>query len=314
MIGRILDFRLRQIIRLFKEIGAIYIVLLILVCLGFFLGLVEALIRSETMLMGLIGIMIIASVHFSRKDAGFLRMLELDRKKLYVAEYILLTLPMAIAYLVGGNFGAILFQTIGVLFIAMLPNPEISSHSFTNRLDLNFLPKAAFEAKSQLRRFAIPLGLLYIICLLTSKFLTVAIVFILLIALFFTSFFDEVEGKDLLEAIHFKSGILTAKVKTYLGLYYLLCIPFMVSFFIFHLEYWYLLLAVLFLGSTVILFNIFYKYAHYGPHRRKVYNSMANSIFFGSILIPFFYPITLLYLIFYWRKARKNIRMYYAED
>jgi hypothetical protein len=130
----------------------------------------------------------------------------------------------------------------------------------------------------------------------------------------FASFFDEVESKELFEVFHFQKGILTSKIKLYLGLYFLLMIPHILLFLILHFQYWYLLLAALFFGTTLILFNIFYRYAQFTPYRRRVYNSTANSLFVFSILIPFFYPVTLIYLLIYWLKARKNIRFYYAEN
>ncbi len=314
MISRILDFRLRQIGRMLKEIGAVYFVLLVLVCFGFFMGLIESLVRSQSALTGLIGVMIIGSIHFGRKDAGFLKKIEVQRIRLYIFEYLLLTIPFVIAYLGGANFGAILVQTCGIIIIAFLPNPELEGKSFSNSLDFKFMPKAVFEAKSYFRRFIIPIGLMYVFGLIMSKYIVVPMLIILLMALFFTSFFDEVESKELFEAIHFRKGILTSKIKSYLGLFFFILLPYIIVFLIRHLEYWYILIAGLFLGSTVILFNIFYKYANFTPYRRRVYNSTVNAIFFGFSMIPFLYPVTLLYLIYYWLKARKNIRLYYAKN
>jgi len=314
MIGRILDFRLKQIVRIFREIGAVYLLLLFLVCIGFFLGLIEGLLRSTSPWMGLIGVMIVLSIHFSRKDTSFLKKLEISRPKLYLWEYSILLLPMACIYLRGGNMLAILVQLAGILVIAFLPNPELTGRSFSNVLDFKILPSSLFEARAYLRRYAIPSGLVYILGLVMSQYVTVMIVMMLVVAMLFTAFFDEVEDKSLLEAFHFRKGILKTKTQSYLSLYFLVLLPYIVLFLILHLQYWYIMLAVLFLGSTLILFNIFYKYAHYAPGRRRIYNSMGNAMFLGGILIPFFYPVTLLYLIYYWRKARKNISLYYAKD
>ncbi len=314
MIPRILDFRLRQIGRMLKEIGAVYFVLLILVCFGFFMGLVDSLVKSQTPFMGLIGVLIVGSIHFSRKDGSFLKKLQINRPKLYAVEYILLTLPITFAFLGGPNFGAIGVQILGVILLAFLPNPELEGKSFSNTLDFKFLPKETFEARSYLRRYIIPIALLYIVGLITAKYVAMPLLVIILTALFFTSFFDEVESKLLFEAIHFKKGILWSKVRSYLGLFYLLLSPHIIVFLIVHTHYWYILLAGLFVTSTVIVFNIFYKYASFSPYRRRVYNSTVNAIFFGFAMVPFLYPVTLLYLIYYYRKARKNIQLYYAEN
>jgi hypothetical protein len=239
-------------------------------------------------------------------------MIGVNRRALYTWEYLLVTLPFSILFLLSGNWGAFLIQSLGIMGLALLPNLEVSKQSFGTKMDFRLFHKEAFEARSYFRRFFIPIGLLYIVGLITIKYTGIPIGIIILTALFFSSFFDEVENKDLFEAIHFRRGILTEKAIRYIGLFLLLTSPFIILFLVLHVEYWYILLAALFVGVKVILFNLLYKYAHFTPYRRRVYNSIANSMFFLAVLIPFFYPATLLFLVYYWRKARKNIKVYYA--
>lgn len=314
MLNRIIDFRLRQFWRILKSIGAIYFILLVFVCLGFFLGLVESVIRSTSPWVGLIGVLIVSSIHFSRKDGGFLRLLGIKRVKLYFWEYLLLLLPLSFLFLVGHNIGAIAVQTIGMTLIAFLPNPEFGGEHFANRLDFAILPKDAFELRSHLRKNLIILGLVYLGSLFAGQFTVVPLTMVIIMALLFVALFDEVEGKALFESVHFRWGILRRKIILYVGLFQLLLLPQTLLFLFFHFEYWYIMVAVLFVCSTSIVFNVLYKYAQYAPYRRRVYNSMASSIFFAFALVPFLYPVTLLYLLFYWRKARKNLRLFYAED
>lgn len=314
MVGQIIDLRLRQLARIFREIGPVYIVLLLLVCTGFFLGLIDSLLKSTSPWMGLLGVFIIASVHFSRQDTTFLKKLNLYRPFLYLPEYFLLTLPFVMIYLSGGNLQAILVQSLGILLVSFLPNPELNGQSFSNTLDFKWLPLALFEARSYLRRFGALLLVVYLVGLFFTQYETVVMLMVVLTAMVFTAFFDEVEDKAILEAFHFRKGILKTKIEAYLGLYLILLLPYSILFLIQHSQYWYILLVGVFVGMTLILFNIFYKYAHYAPHRRRINNAMANSIFFVAVIIPFFYPVTLLYLFYYYRKARKNIQLYYAKN
>ncbi len=314
MLNRILEFRLRQCWRVLKSIGAIYFILLVIVCLGFFLGLVEAVIQSSSPFVGLVGVILITSIHFSRKDGGFLRLLGVHRVRLYFLEYFFLLLPLAVLFLIGQNFGAIAVQCIGLAIIAFLPNPELGGSHFANRLDFAFLPKDAFELRSYLRKNLILLLGVYLISLFASHFVVVPITMVIIMALLFVSVFDEVESKALFEAVHFRQYILRRKIILYVGLFHILLAPQIALFLIFNLQYWYIMLAVLFVCTTSVLFNIMYKYAQYTPYRRRVYNSMASSIFFGFALVPFLYPVTILYVVFYWRKARKNIKLFYANN
>ena len=203
---------------------------------------------------------------------------------------------------------------VGLTIVAFMKPLAAGNGNFINRMDFKFLPLRLFEARSYLRRFFIPMVLVYLILLVLAKFTAPALLMAFFIAITFAAFFDEIENKELFEAFHFKKGILSYKIKLYLGLYLALMLPHAVLFLAFHFQYWYLLLAALFLGTTLILFNIFYKYAAYTPYRRRVYNSTANSLFTVSIIIPFFYPVTLIYLIIYGLRARKNIKNYYAEN
>jgi hypothetical protein len=313
MFIQILDFRLRQFWRILKSIGVAYFLLLIFVCIGFFLGLVDSVLQSTSPWVGLLGTIIVASIHFSRRDGGFLRLLGINRLKLYFWEYFLLLSPLTFLFLVGHNLGAIATQTIGLAIVAFLPNPELGGAHFANRLDFALLPKDAFELRSLLRKNLIILGLVYVGSLFVCQFTVVPITIVIILALLFVGLFDEVEGKALFEAVHFRGGILKRKILLYVGMFQLILLPQTILFLFFHLEYWYIILAVIFVCSTSIIFNVVYKYAQYAPYRRKVYNSMASSIFFGFALVPFLYPVTILYLFYYWRKARKNLRLFYAE-
>jgi len=314
MIKGLLLFRFKQFGRIIKEIGGGYLILLGIVALGFFTQVIDSLMRSESYWMGLIGALLIASIHFSRKDSGFLRKLEVNRSLLFSLEYLLLSIPLAIIFLFGGNIWAVLIQTIGVILVALLPNPEFEGKSLTSNLNFPFISKYTFEAVGYLRRYALLIGMIYIGCLAASKFIVFPMLMFILMGMFFIAFFEEVEGKELFEAIHFEGGILKKKSIQYIGLYLMLMTPFIISFLIFHIQYWYLLLIVIFGVSTLILFNIFYKYAHYTPYRKRVYNSTGNAMFILGILVPFFYPVTLLYLVHYWRKANKNIQHFYAAN
>ncbi len=314
MISKLLIFRFRQLYRMLREIGVIYLVVALILVFGLVMGIIEQVFNSDSPAIGLIGILLASFIHLNRKDGNFLSKLDISTAKLFAAEYLIFFLPLTTIFLFSGNYGAVFIQNIGLLLLCFVKPVSFINSSYSNRLDLKFISSQAFEARSFFRRFFIPLALVYVFLLGTGMFVAPGLLATLLLSFTFISFFDEVESKELFEVFHFKKGILTSKIQIYLGLYYLLMIPHVLLFLILHFQYWYLLLAALFLGTTVILFNIFYRYAQFTPYRRRVYNSTANSLFIFSIIIPFFYPVTLIYLLIYWLKARKNIRFYYAEN
>lgn len=314
MISKLLVFRFRQLLRMLRGIGVVYLILVFVLLFGGIMGAIEQLVKSDAPALGLLGIFFVFFIHLNRKDIGFLSKLDIFTPKLFAAEYLISLLPLSLTFIFSENYGAAILQNAGLILISFIKPISGFSGGFSSRLDFKMLFRQAFEARSYLRQFVIPLGLVYVFLLGTAMFVAPAILAAFFIAITFAAFFDEVESKELFEVFHFKKGILTSKIQTYLGLYFSLMIPHILLFLVLHFEYWYLLLAALFFGSTVILFNIFYRYAQFTPYRRRVYNSTANSFFIFSILVPFFYPVTLVYLLIYWRRARKNIQFYYAKN
>lgn len=304
---QLLVFRIKQIQRLLQHAGLWYLLFVLVVAFGVVIGAINAVLHSESASFGLLGLLLVGNLHFSRKDTGFLQQIQINRPKLYCAEYLLLTVPIALAFLIGGNWGALGIQTLGIILLSFVPVVNFAGKNWQNRLKLSFIPLVAFELKSFLRQYFLIGVATYVLALGLSYFVAAALVFAIVLAASWAPLFDEVEGKDLFELFDEKGGILRAKLRIYLSLYLVLLIPHIALFLILHGVYWYLLLAAIFLGMTIIVFNIVYKYAHYSSYRRRIYNSMVNSVFLLATLVPFFYPITLLYLLWYWRKAQKNI-------
>ena len=314
MISKLLIFRSKQLYRMLREIGVIYLVVAFLLVFGLLMGGIEQMVLSQSPSFGLFGILMASFIHLNRKDGRFLSKLDISTPKLFAAEYLVSFLPLTMIFLYSGNYKAAVLQNIGTLMLCFVKPLSGSKSGFSSGLDLKLISLNAFEARSYLRQFFIPLVFVYVLLLGTAMFMGPALLAGLLIAMTFAAFFDEVESKELFEVFHFKNGILNHKIRIYLGLYFVLMAPHILLFLIIHFQYWYLLLASLFLGSTLILFNIFYRYAQFTPYRRRVYNSTANSLFIFSMIIPFFYPVTLIYLLIFGLKARKNIRFYYAEN
>ena len=314
MISKLLIFRFRQLYRMLYEIGIIYLVVAFLLIFGLLMGGIEQLVNSQSPSFGLFGILIGFSIHLNRKDGHFLSKLDISIVKLYAAEYLVSFLPLTATFLFSGNYGAAIIQNAGLIFLCFFKPLSGSKGGFSSKLDLKLISSRAFEARAFFRQFFIPVIFVYVLLLGTGMFVAPGILAALLISFMFPSFFDEVESKELFEIFHFQKGILTSKIQMYLSFYFSLMLPHILLFLVLHLQYWYLLLAALFFGTTLILFNIFYRYAQFTPYRRRVYNSTANSLFIFSIIIPFFYPVTLIYLLIYWLKARRNIRFYYAEN
>ena len=278
MISKLLIFRFRQLFRMLREIGAAYLIVVFILLFGALMGGIEQLVASQNPSFGLFGIMIALAIHLNRKDGRFLTKLQVSTYKLFAAEYLLLTVPLALLFLYSGNYLAILIQSIGVVLLSFIKPFMSEKGGLTSRLDFGWISPKAFEAKSYFRKNLIPIGFIYVLLLGTAKFVAPALLAALLIAITFTAFFDEVESKELFECFHFKKGILQSKIKVYLGLYYMLLIPHAVLFLVLHFQYWYLLLAAVFLGTTLSPFQYFLSLCTF-------YALSTKSVQFGGKLI-----------------------------
>lgn len=310
---KILVFRFRQIGRMIKHAGIGHLLFALLVVFGVLAQVISNVIHSESAGYGLVTVFFMGTLHLGRKDTGFLQQLPINRPLLYSLEYLLLSLPIAIAFAAGGNWGAVGLQTLGMIILAQLPVVHLSKSNWQHHLKLGFVPKRAFELRGLLRQRFLAYVFIYLLGLVLSFWVASALVFAILAGASAAALFDELEGKELFELLHGQGGILWVKTKLYLSLYFTLLLPYIALFLFFHLTYWYLLLAAIFLGMTVIVFNIVYKYAHYAPYRHRVHNDIVNAVFLMATLVPFLYPVTLIYILWYWRKAQQNIKSYYAK-
>ena len=201
------------------------------------------------------------------------------------------------------------------IIIAIIKPPRISQSGPGKYLALNKLPDTLFEFKGGIRKIFIPTFLIYICTLAASYYMVAIFVAAMLLGLSFTGFFIDLEAKEYLK-IYFLEGqsLLGQKVLHYSLLMFCLLIPHMILFLIFHLEYWYLLpVAPLFL-ITIVNVCLLYKYAHYRPINAKVYNTVPVAFCLMGMVLPFFFPVIILYLIYYWFKAQKNLKVYYVGD
>jgi uncharacterized membrane protein len=123
--------------------------------------------------------------------------------------------------------------------------------------------------------------------------------------------FDAIENKELLEGAVLRKHWLRSKILEQTGVFHLTMLPPYFLFLLFHYSYWYILAAVFVIVSGFLTFAISYKYAHYYPGRKKSNNQLPVALFLLFLLNPFFAPATLVFLWVYYRRAVKNMKLYY---
>ena len=152
-IGIILGLRLKQLFRMIKTVG--WVLLLIATPLIFILFLqllATAKNASDITIISLFSMALI-SLHFQRKDVGFLRKLGKKMSLIFLAEYNLFILPLSLLFLIllkkPISFALMHLVASIIAFIPFPGKTQRRNKSFA----LNFIPVEAFELKSGIRRY-----------------------------------------------------------------------------------------------------------------------------------------------------------------
>jgi len=278
----------------------------------FVLGLLERVQRTGSPYIALVILLIVFMTHARRQDSGFLRLLNYSSWQVFLLEYSIAVLPFSmLSVLVLGDWINPLLLQLGAMLIAFLPAGFSTFFQPKGGVDLNWIPTRFFELKCALRKDFKWAMLLYLIGLATSMFTVSMPLVLLLFMLMGVGAYDPIENRELLELAVAKKKWLPSKIVEQLMAFHLAMLPLYLLFVIFHFKYWYILAAVMAIGTGLLIFAISYKYAHYYPGRKRSNSQLPTSIFLLFLILPFLAPVTLVYLWIYYRRANRNMKLYY---
>lgn len=309
MIKAILRIRFNQLMRILDEIGAIYILLLLLVLFPLLMGVLDKLTNLPPTVTAVIMIVIIGSIHLSRQDKNFVKLILNQPFKLYLTEYTLLILPVGISLIYSGNWQTAMLILAGTLSIAFLP---VTLELWKRQSPLLRFPVAFtrhYEWLNGLRKSAYLIIPIYIVGLALSGF-TVAIPIVLFVlGLITTDFYMDCEPRIFLELYGDNArSFLRKKIYHHLMIFWTACLPLVLLFFIFHYSYWYILLVLILVISVLPVLSITLKYATYQPNIRLTQNGFVIGLMVAFLTIPFTQPVPLVMAVFYYKKAVRNLK------
>jgi hypothetical protein len=299
-IQRYVSIRLKQIYRMFAEVGLGYLVILGLLGFVLLLALMEKLSKNQTMAWALLPAVCCSSWHFRRLDYAFLKHLSSHRPFLYLSEYLLLSFPFLCLIAYFQNWKTVVLCLIALLILAYLPTKK--QESSVKVFDFNFIPIRFYEWRTGLRQGGVVLFVLYLGAILGMGFEGSLLLFSFIATLIIASFYDYCEPKEWINATHFVMN----KLRNHVLLWTLFVAPLMLLYCIFHTETWYLAIAAWYFGAMTTAFAVVYKYSCWRPNRGRINNSVAVSIFIGLLLIIFTSPACIIAIIYYYRKSKNN--------
>ncbi len=309
MLGLFIKTHFLQLLRVLKEIG--WGRLALLAPVGLYLILRAIFLPMEMAMWGwLPPVVIILSIQFGRKDFGFLRLLSLSPYRLLAGQYLLVSLPWVIIYLIDGN-GQYALIPLAVAVVAPLIKIDLSQLQNGFGWAGNVFPVEAFEWKNGVRKNFLSLAVVYLLCLAFSQFVVSGLAYIAVMTGFMIEFFTQSESRPMIQAMSASPNrFIWQRIRLHLGIFWLLALPHVALFMLFHYTYWYILLYFVVMFSVVNAFYVAFKYATYRPEASLKGNTMMMAFVWGCCFIPFFTPIPILMLIWNLMRAGTNLRFY----
>ncbi len=307
-----LNFRLKQTWRSIQEIGIPLIIIFLLVTISFSAKLLVILTQVEGYDIAFISMLLIGGLHITRKDASFLKSLNVSKKLLVFFEYTLLLLPVSIILFFMGKMIPMLFWHLGILPVLLLPIGNLQKGNNKPFFSFRSIPIKYFEIRTGLRRTLIFIFIFYILALGTSFFNGTLVLWSLFAVMMIPMFFEHYEPKEMIQPLYHQGDFLQKKVTQHFLIFQITMLPHYFLFLFFHSQMWYLALASFIGISLSIIFSIVYKYSTYRPILPKMLSKTFHAIFFWTLVMPGFAIVSVGLIIYFWKKANNNLAYYYA--
>lgn len=304
---KFLQFRIKQVSRLFAELGLVRLFLLITVLLVF-IGFKATDLPEQAFLLVLFYLLLILPFHFSREDHTFLRKLALPKEAFFAAEYNVLVFPYSVLLMYKQRWEAILLGHILVTLFIFIPSITINKKRSTNSLLTKSIPKHLFEWRCYLRQRKVFFLVCYFLTILLSFYSYVVPIGILIFLTAMPEVYNHLESKEVIETYPKYSSFLRTKLKDHSLFIHLLFLPLYLLFLVFHYEIWYILVVLLLIIESSVCFCLFYKYSRFNSSTSVIHNQIPFAIFFISLLL--FFPIGIFFVYLYWRKVHKTLPEY----
>jgi hypothetical protein len=313
MAGVYLKMRLKQLYRELSNVG-FFRVLLLLVFVGLAgLYLFKAAKSPQNASYLSIGFfLVLASLHFNRKDLTFMTLYISNYKWILFVEYLMLLAPVLVILATYNHTLPLLLLTLSTILLANLrwrPQKQAGSQWLVQHI-----PAQCFEWKAGIRQSGIIIVLFEIIALLASPFIGSIPIALFIIGLIPLNFYNYAEPSQILMASQVSPNrFLFQKIRYALMLYSSISLPLILLYIVVHNSLWYIPIIEFVAFSTVFCYVITLKYSFYEPNQRLDAVQAFSTLGAVSLLIPFFLPVIWLLTIRFYFKSKSRIN-YYLHD
>ena len=331
MILTIYKIRLSQFYRLLTELG-LFRVIALLVIFGFvFFLLFHIVINPQNTILALIAIgLLLFSLHASRNDKRFIKTTIKSPYSIYFSEYLLLTLPFLVIWIVHFNWigtGLLILIVLSTPLIStrikpgnlgsiikILINPFSTNLNSKFKVSLPFISDSSFEWISGVRRNLILLSPIYLLFLAFSFVPYVAVAGMIIISILISSFYYYGESREFVEFYASNPReFLLRKITVNLKQLIILFSPILIVTLIFQTSTWYFLVGAVIISFLIQILAIIFKYGLFEENANLNRNNFIFLINILFIILGVFWPIPIIMGIKYYAKATENLKKYFHD-
>ncbi len=309
MIKALLIIRLNQTFRNIIEIGLFRMIFLIgligFLVFALYIKTAESL-ASQYISIGFL--LLILLIQLQRKDKLFLKSHFSNYKILMLSEYLLLSTPILVCLLIHKQWFSV-FELLGLLIIVHFDLKQ-KRKSLNTKLQ-EMIPIDCIEWKAGLRKQFFIIVPIWIIGAITSFFIGSVPIVIFILGISTFTFFERNESSQILLSYELNSQkLLWLKIKRQLQLFFIMVIPLIALFLVFHVESWYIPIVEYIIFCFLHIYVIVTKYAFYEPNTKPIAAQTFGGIGALGGIIPIFLPLVWLLTIWFYLKSINNLNLY----
>lgn len=311
IIYELILLRFHQIGRFIRATGVILLVAL-LVSVGFIFQVIEQVRSLDSIYLAGLGLLIVAGVHFSRKDLRFLAKITRGSRQLrliLLADYLLLLSPLIFLLLGTSSGESGLMSGLGAFAGSLLPIRTIPAGERKRKKNLRWIPVSLFEVKCHIERHKLGYAAFYTLSLLSPLHIGFFLVGFFFLSTLLLTAYGFYEPKEILR---WEEHFLRKKIWRNGWFLARALLPAIALAAVFQFGQWPLLLYASAIPFLTGIFGLLHKYARLTPLFYQPPNSNIPGIFLILLLLPGGVLIHIGYTLILLRKARKNLRYYYA--
>lgn len=302
-------FRIKQLYRLLKKTGIIFFICFVALLCAMFSGSILKFSNLHFTTLCAFALTYLLSIHFYRKDLGFLRNVFPTNFKLRLViflECLVLLFPILLLMMITARWVTAFFVLLTSLIAFVLPMKFEWNYKKAN-FKLAMIPKHLFELKSCIRQYRFAPLLFIILSILTYLHISIYILSCLILAALVIHSFSFYEGKEL---INIKNDFLLNKIGINTLALLLLILPYH-SIALFSYPEYYLVVIYGSCSIMVLLWvSILYKYSQYHPLKMQKISGGFQSVILVFFLMPGLILANIIMIPFLWLKANANLMRY----